>query len=353
MLFGDGVGFSGLFATHPPLLDRIQALEPQFTRRPAATRWRRRWMDAAAERAGRRRAPRACRARSGARLPAAGVRVQRHPADGGRAGRASVGRTITGAPTRSSTAIPEALRDLAAQRDAVMPLLLGLLLDGDEAVAALQREEIAARLGPAVADHAQRIARSSCSTSCTRCCACRWRRSPSRYCACARGRTSTSFLDTVHAVVHADGQVSLFEYCLGRLLHVQVRESLDPSRHARFGRTQVSRTCAARSSTLLCVVAQAATTTRADCAARLPRRHPARAAARPLPYLPREEGVLALDEVWARARCARPAGQAGRWSKAITAAISHDGRVSVAEAELLRTICAVLHCPLPPMLERT
>ena len=31
----------------------------------------------------------------------------------------------------------------------------------------------------------------------------------------------------------------------------------------------------------------------------------------------------------------------------------HDGRVSVAEAELLRTICAVLHCPLPPMLERS
>ena len=30
MLFGDGVGFSGLFATHPPLLERIQALEPQF-----------------------------------------------------------------------------------------------------------------------------------------------------------------------------------------------------------------------------------------------------------------------------------------------------------------------------------
>ena len=36
--------------------------------------------------------------------------------------------------------------------------------------------------------------------------------------------------------------------------------------------------------------------------------------------------------------------------EAITAAISHDGRVSVAEAELLRTICAVLHCPLPAML---
>ena len=38
---------------------------------------------------------------------------------------------------------------------------------------------------------------------------------------------------------------------------------------------------------------------------------------------------------------------------AVTAAISNDGRISVAEAELLRTICGVLHCPLPPMLERS
>src|SRR3546814_19499939 len=30
MLFGDDIGFSGLFATHPPILQRIQALEPGF-----------------------------------------------------------------------------------------------------------------------------------------------------------------------------------------------------------------------------------------------------------------------------------------------------------------------------------
>ncbi|MDE0855928.1 MAG: M48 family metallopeptidase, partial [Nevskia sp.] len=30
MLFGDGVGYSALFATHPPLLKRIQTLDPEF-----------------------------------------------------------------------------------------------------------------------------------------------------------------------------------------------------------------------------------------------------------------------------------------------------------------------------------
>ena len=30
--------------------------------------------------------------------------------------------------------------------------------------------------------------------------------------------------------------------------------------------------------------------------------------------------------------------------------ISHDEQLSVSESELLRTTCAVLHCPLPPLL---
>ena len=35
----------------------------------------------------------------------------------------------------------------------------------------------------------------------------------------------------------------------------------------------------------------------------------------------------------------------------LVVAISHDGQVTVEEAELLRTVCASLHCPLPPVLD--
>jgi hypothetical protein len=35
--------------------------------------------------------------------------------------------------------------------------------------------------------------------------------------------------------------------------------------------------------------------------------------------------------------------------KALVATISHDQRMTVPESELLRAICAVLHCPLPPL----
>jgi len=38
--------------------------------------------------------------------------------------------------------------------------------------------------------------------------------------------------------------------------------------------------------------------------------------------------------------------------RGLTRAVGADGMVAVSEAELLRTICAALHCPLPPLLEQ-
>jgi hypothetical protein len=35
--------------------------------------------------------------------------------------------------------------------------------------------------------------------------------------------------------------------------------------------------------------------------------------------------------------------------KALVTTISHDQRLTVPESELLRAICASLHCPLPPL----
>ena len=349
MLFGDGVGFSGLFATHPPLLKRIQALEPQF---------RADQLDDAGAALDRAAAERA----GGGHAPGPGRRQRRAPAGGGDASSTSPRRwwsrrsrnrppTTTAAPMRSCAAIPDSLRALAARRDAVMPLLLGLLL----------------------AERARRWPASSAPRS-PRAWARRWPTTPR---ACSeqlldelhpmlrlplaalafpvlrlRPRPELdTFLDTVHAVVNADGEVSLFEYCLGRLLQVQVRESLDPATHAQFGRRKLDGR--AQRGGDAAVRGRAGRQRRSRRrAARLPRRHPARAAARP-PAVPAARQRRAGAGRGRGRRWTRSIRWPGRrWSKAITAAISHDGRITVAESELLRTICGVLHCPLPPMLER-
>ena len=230
-----------------------------------------------------------------------------------------------------------------------MPLLLGLLLDDAPRIATVQHAEIAARLGQAIAQQAADLQRQMIDALHP------MLRLPLAAVAFPvlrlRPRPELdTFLDTVHAVVNADGQVSLFEYCLGRLLQTQVRESLDPSHHAGFGRRRLP-DVRDEIATLLCVVAQAGHENAPDAQRAylaglqriLPRDH--------IPYHPRTAGVLALDAVWEPLDALDPLAKQAL-VEGITATVSQDNRITVAESELLRTICGVLHCPLPPMLER-
>lgn len=345
MLFGDGVGFSGLFATHPPLLERIQALEPQFRPENLAA-LQQRWI-ANPPNGMEEDLQLGLVATGNARLPSEDatfavtppmvVAQVAHPAADDYRRADAIAETI-----------PAAVRALAGRRDEVMPLLLALLLDDDRRLQALQREEIAARLGMAMAEHAKEIRAQHLADLHPAL------RMPLASVAFPELRLRPRpeldvFLDTVHAIVNTDGRVSLFEYCLGRLLQVQLRESLDPSRHARFGRSKLS-DVRSDIATMLCVVAQCGQEG-AEAAQRaylagiqrvLPSEH--------LPYLPRKQGALALDTVWQPLDALDPLGKQAL-VEGLVATVGHDGTVTVAEAELLRTICAALHCPLPPMLE--
>lgn len=347
MLFGDGTGLSGLFATHPPLLQRIQALEPGF-KADGLERLKARWLSAPPN--GLDEDLQLGLAPAGhAALPGISTRIDLTPPMVA----AQVGEPKQDDYRRADAIVatlPQELRSLASRRDGAAPLLMGLLLTDDDTVADRQRSEIIARMGLQVAAEARRLRDEHLRGLHP------MLRLPLAALAFPTLRLRprpelATFLDTVHAVVHADGQVSLFEYCLGRLLEVQLRESLDPARYARFGRRKPGNV-RQEFATLLAVVAHCGNPSDPDQARRaylagmqrvLPRDH--------LPYAPPAEGVLALDAVWEPLDALDPLAKQVA-VEAITDAVSHDGRVSVAEAELLRTICGVLHCPLPPMLER-
>ncbi|TXI50885.1 MAG: peptidase M48 Ste24p [Lysobacter sp.] len=352
MLFGDGVGLSGMFATHPPLMARIQVLEPSFRADHLLTlhqRWaasppngleedvRLGLVDGAPAPAAAPPPLPNADARFAVSPPMVAAQVAHPAADDYRRADAIVG------------AIPESLRALATQRDDVVPLIVGLLLDDDARIQRMQHMEIAARMGRQAADLAVafrqehllnlhpmlRLPLAALAFPVLR----------------LRPRPELGVvLDTVHAVVNTDGHVSAFEYCLGCLLHAQLRESLDPSRHREFGRRKLSE-ARPQIATLLALIAQAGHDGE-DAAKRaylagmqrvLPQGH--------IDYAPPAEGMRALDAVWPWLDALQPQAKQDL-VEAVTAAIGHDGRVSVAESELLRTVCAVLHCPLPPMLER-
>jgi hypothetical protein len=69
----------------------------------------------------------------------------------------------------------------------------------------------------------------------------------------------------------------------------------------------------------------------------------------PATYAPPAQGVRALDNVWGTLDALDPLAKQ-MVIESITATIGNDNRITIAEAELLRTICGVLHCPLPAIL---
>jgi len=360
MLFGDGLGLSGWFATHPPLLERIQALEPSFNARKLdhlRSRWQAAPPNGLEEDLQLGLAPAPPQPPPLPGMPNAGPATP-PPLPGAQQALAVDATSIAAQVAqpdvddyqRADTivnAMPEAVHDLARDREAVIPLLLALMLDRDAQVRAGQCAVIAMRLDAATAGRAAelhlrytqalhpmlRLPLAAIAFPVLR----------------LRPRPQLdAFLATVQAVMNSDGEVSLFEYCLGKLLAVQVREALDPARYVQFGRRK---TTGVRQefATLLAVVAQygnadAASAKRAYLAGMqrvLPRDV--------LPYAPPARGVEALDAVWDPLDALDPLAKQVM-VEAIAEAISSDGWISVAEAELLRTICAVLHCPLPPVL---
>ena len=347
MLFGDGVGLSGLFATHPPLLQRIQALEPSFRADQLAglhQRWQMQPPNGLEEDArlgltdgNASRLP-ASEAEFNVSPPMVVAQVAHPAADDYR--RADV----------IVSTIPEPLRTLVGSRDDVVPLMLALLLDEDTAVQHKQHAEIAARLGRETAVLAQALRGEQLGALHP------MQRLPLAALAFPvlrlRPRPELNVvLDTIHAVVNTDGHVSVFEYSLGTLLQHQLQESLDPSRHAQFGTRKID-SAKREAAILLALVAQAGHDNPHDALRAylaglqrvLPREH--------IEYAPPPQGVLALEAVWPVLNRLSPAAKQ-MMVEAVTAAISHDGKISVTESELLRTVCGVLHCPLPPMLERS
>ncbi len=366
MLFGEAARASW-FATHPPLVDRIRALEPSFDPgelRRLSQRWATQPPSGRQEDAALGLAPRTAQphppdgrtpgpagpgrsARAGGPptdLPAAGTRIRVTPAE-------VPGRVAAPTPTDHTHAaalldrIPDALLDRARNREAAVPLLLGLLLSGEPPVRRQQYAAIAERHGPGLADAARREAEALAPLH-------PMLRLPLAEVTfpALRDRPAAELeelLAAVFTLIHADDAIDVSEYCLSRLLLAELAESLRPDSRWRTDRRRLTDAHSAAAA-LLSVLAQVGHTER-DSAERAFRAgldvlRPGAA----LPYAPPENGVLALETAWPVLAGLRPEDKQ-RLVTATVAVISQDGTMTVPEIELLRTICGLLHCPLPPL----
>jgi Zn-dependent protease with chaperone function len=153
-------------------------------------------------------------------------------------------------------------------------------------------------------------------------------------------------VEGLNRLIVVDGRIEIFEYALGTLARVYLRDELEPTAGGRSLRLDQ---VAAELQVVFSVLAWQGA--REEAAARrafelglhhvLPMHRP--------PYAPPPAWPVALDQALTRLDRLLPAAKE-LLVEALVKTISHDQRLTVEEAELLRAICAALHCPLPPLL---
>lgn len=349
MLFGDGVGYSALTATHPPLVERIRRIDPAFDpallTRLAASEHRLAGVDEEQEpasasallagatgSAARRTAP-AAAAPEPAPAPAAVVAQIANPAQAHVEYASAIG-----------AALPPILTTAAHMRERAIDVIVALLLaretDPAAALDALaarlgeaRRQGAAALIGVTATLHAaQRLPLAQLAMPAIK------RRPPTEL---------RQLLDAIEALILEDGRVDLFEYVLARLLRQQLDEAIDPGRSTPGAGKLVA--LRAEANVLLAVLArqghrdevQARRAYLAGAAVLFP------GAADAMPDS--ADWMAILDHALPRLDALLPAAKE-TLVLALATTVLHDGLIAIEEAELLRLVCNLLHCPLPPLL---
>jgi hypothetical protein len=147
----------------------------------------------------------------------------------------------------------------------------------------------------------------------------------------------------------ADDTVTMFEYCVTRLVWSYLRDAADPSHRSRVGRGSL-RDVQPLVTTLLATLAVAAggdqnTSSRAFEAAR--RRLYGETVAPEQPR--RQTWQQTLDGGWAALDGLAPRDKQSL-VEAMVVSVLDDGTITASEAELLRVACGLMHVPLPALL---
>ena len=337
MLFAPGM--SRVFATHPPLLERLKAIDPRFDPKE---------IDAA-------------RARMAAD---AAVAVEAEPAPSTAQAGATSGVTALPAAAPSMIAalvgnpgtahmqlareirqsLPESIVAAGRHAQSARALLLALALDSDPDTRARQKQVIALRLTSEIAAATAALERDVDALAPEQ-------RSPALMRSFPALRQLTheervQLMACLNGMLPRDGGVGLHSYVLRKLAQMHLRDDLDPAARARRLTLDVVQQDA---QVLFSVLARYghsdATSARRAYEAGMhhlfPRERPA--------YGGTDEWSAALDLALSRLDQLPPIAKE-QLVEAMLATVTHDQQLTIGEAELLRAVCASLHCPLPPLV---
>ena len=340
MLFGSGAKFFGMFATHPPLTERIRAIDPSFKESDYPVVTSRSMSDTMADDSVSAMAAAAPAPTSGpaaADLPDALVASAGHP---------DAEHVAFAQQLRRS--IPDSLYDAAHSAELALLLVTALVLDRSgqsterqlglaEEQLGVDRTRIIRRLYEELSqtDARYRLPLLEISFPALK----------------LRPEAQLEYLvQLTSRMIDVDGEVDLYEYCFYRVLRTSLGQAVDPS--GRQGPRRVARRELRQAAIdLITVLAdygnendtlsgQAFDAGKALFGKWAEEHTYSSKQHYSLRTLDRSLDVLAaLNGKGRRAML-----------KAITTVAVHDGQVTTAETELIRTICASLDVPLPPLL---
>jgi Zn-dependent protease with chaperone function len=327
-------GITGLWSTHPPLPERIRAIDPQFDGtmfepREVVNVEAESFVSAGLAPAKPKATPAQLEAFSAAAIATIGTLTP---------------ESVAGAETLLAS-VPARLRDAAHSPTEVAALLFGLLLDADPAVRQRQRDLVTQHAGaPALAaldalapefvqlgaEHRLPLVQLALSTL---------RSLPSS--------ELPTLLRTINHLVRADGCISPFEFALEKLLTRATRLEQRPT--AAVVQYYSFHALAAEIGTVLSALAHSATKDPVEAQAAFSAGAAQLKLVEPLlAFDPQPCDASALDPALEKlASASLPIKH--RTLLACAHVVSANGSVSVEEAEMLRAFAAALDCPMPPL----
>jgi Zn-dependent protease with chaperone function len=340
MLFGAGRKFAGLFATHPPLVERIRAIDPSFTEDDYPVVRAGEVVPTHGDEAVSRMAP------TDTPSPA--------PSDAGDLPQTLIDSVGHPDPAHVAFAqelrrsIPETLYDAAHSAELAFLLTIALVVDRSGESAERQLSMIDEQMGAERGRIVRRLHDELLATSPAY-------RLPLLEIAFPalklRPEPQLEYLVKLASrLIDVDGRVDLYEYCFYRVLRINLGHAINPAAGAGTRRTS-RRDLREAAIDLLAVLADYG---HDDDDARRDAFDAGKALfgkwAEKHTYSSKERYSLptlehSLDLLLSLNGKGRQA-----LVRAVTTVAAHDARVTTAETELIRTICASLDVPLPPLL---
>jgi len=349
MLFAHGA--RSLFATHPPLLQRLQALDPSINadrleslKRQAVKAW-----EAQPAREATPASARPADAREqlvlqggGGPMPAAVAVPAAAALIAASAGDPAPRHLDQAVALRR--ALPSTLRASAEDPEAAQGILLSIVTFADHAVRERRLAFINEKLGPRIAAQVHKVSHVSASLAPMQRLPAVLQLIPALRALPAAERLL--FIQVLRELMRLDGGLSVFEYALEKLVVRALLSIDDPE--PPHGRLTLA-DCKTELGIVFAVLArcgarddqQARHSYEAGIAPLLPRHRPG--------YGTIDDWVPLFDKSLDRL-CKLQVAAKQLLVESLVRTIAHDSMLAPSEAELLRTICAVLECPLPPVL---